>query len=207
MRRAGDLIDMKRYDQQMRQILDTYVEAKHSKVLMSLDDLSFLDLVLDGHSDEAENEAEKALGGKDGVASTIPAIERRVINRKKDSNPEEYRKFSERINRLLDEYRQGVLEYEDYLTVVAELARELRNRTTDPRLDSPAIQAFFDNLNNDVEFALEVYALVKTEAKIGFKTNLKKQGKLRRALETLAAEHEFNVDTIFNIIMNQPEFA
>lgn len=207
MRRAGDLIDMKRYDQQMRQILDTYVEAKHSKVLMSLDDLSFLDLVLDGNSDEAEDEAEKALGGKDGVASTITANVRRVINRKKDSNPEEYRKFSERINRLLEEYRQGVLEYKDYLTAVAELARELRNRTTDPRLDSPAKQAFFDNLNNDVEFALEVYALVKTEAKIGFKTNLKKQGKLRRALETLAAEHEFNVDTIFNIILNQPEFA
>ena len=207
MRRAGDLIDMKHYDQQMRQILDTYVEAKHSKVLMSLDDLSFLDLVLDGNSDEAEDEAENALGGKDGVASTITANVRRVINRKKDSNPEEYRKFSERINRLLEEYRQGVLEYKDYLKAVAELARELRNRTTDPRLDSPAKQAFFDNLNNDVEFALEVYALVKTEAKIGFKANLKKQGKLRRALEALAAEHEFNVDTIFNIIMNQPEFA
>ncbi len=207
MRRAGDLIDMKRYDQQMRQILDTYVEAKHSKVLMSLDDLSFLDLVLNGNSEEEESEAEEELGGKDGVASTITANVRRVINRKKDSNPEEYRKFSERINRLLEEYRQGVLEYKGYLKAVAELARELRNRTTDTRLDSPAKQTFFDNLGEDVEFALEVYTLVKNEAKIGFKTSQKKQGKLRRALESLAIEHEFNVETIFNIIMNQPEFS
>ena len=95
---------------------------------------------------------------------------------RRTSNPEEYRKFSERINRLLEEYRQGVLEYKDYLTAVAELARELRNRTTDQRLDSPAKQAFFDNLNNDVEFALEVYALVKAEAKIGFKTNPEETG-------------------------------
>lgn len=207
MRRAGDIIDMKQYDQQMRQILDTYVEAKHSKVLMSLDDFSFLDLVLDGDSDEAELEAEDALGGKEGVASTITANVRRVINRKRDSNPEEYRKFSERINRLLEEYRQGVIEYKEYLTSIAELARELRNRTTDPRLNTKAKQAFYDNLGENVDLALEVYALVKREAKIGFKTSQKKQAKLRHHLEVLATEKPFDVDAIFNIVMHQAEFA
>ena len=207
MRRAGDIIDMKQYDQQMRQILDTYVEAKHSKVLMSLDDFSFLDLVLDVDSDEAEAEAEDALGGKEGVASTITANVRRVINRKRESNPEEYRKFSERINRLLEEYRQGVIEYKEYLKAIAELARELRNRTTDPRLDTKAKQAFYDNLGVNIDLALEVYSLVKREAKIGFKASQKKQAKLRHHLEMLAAEKPFDVDAIFNIIMHQAEFA
>ena len=48
MHRAGDIIDMKQYDQQMRNILDMYVDAKPSKVLAMLEDFSFLDLVLDG---------------------------------------------------------------------------------------------------------------------------------------------------------------
>ena len=207
MRRAGDIIDMKQYDQAMRQILDTYVEAKHSKVLMSLDDFSFLDLVLDGDSEEAEEEAEDALGGKEGVASTITANVRRVINKKRDSNPEEYHKFSERINRLLEDYRQGIIEYKEFLKAMAELARELRGRTSDPRLDTKAKQAFYDNLGEDADLALEVYDLVKREAKIGFKSSGKKQAKLRHHLEMLAEEKPFDVDTIFNIVMHQDEFA
>lgn len=61
MRRAGDIVDMKLYDQQMRNILDMYIDAKSSKVLAMLEDFSFLDLVLDSNSEEAEHEAEEAL--------------------------------------------------------------------------------------------------------------------------------------------------
>lgn len=206
MRRAGDIIDMKQYDQQMRSILDTYVDAKPSRVLAMLEDFSFLDLVLDGNYEEEEAEAEEALGGKEGVASTITANVRRVVNRKRESNPEEYKKFSERINRLLAEYRQGVLDYKEYLKAIAELARELSNRTSDPRLDTPAKQSLFDNLGENVELALEVYQLIRQNAKQGFRTNEVKQGKLRKVLDKLSKTKPFNVDTILNIAIHQPEF-
>lgn len=206
MRRAGDIIDMKAYDQQMRSILDTYVDAKPSRVLEMLEDFSFLDLILDGVPDEAIEEAEDALGGREGVASTITANVRRVINKKRDSNPEEYNKFSERINRLLTEYRQGVLEYKDYLKAIAELARELSNRTTDPRLDSEAKRALFDNLGEDVDLALEVYDNIRLNAKQGFRTNPTKIAKLKRALSKLADVKPFDVDKILNIAIHQPEF-
>ena len=206
MRRAGDIVDMKLYDQQMRNILDMYIDAKSSKVLAMLEDFSFLDLVLDSNSEEAEHEAEEALGGKDGVASTITANVRRVVNRKRESNPEEYRKFSERINRLLAEYRQGVLDYKEYLKAIAELARELGNRTFDPRLDTQGKQALFDNLGEDVALTLEVYQLIKVNAKQGFRTNDVKKAKLRRALESFTASKPFDVDDILRIVINNPEF-
>lgn len=206
MRRAGDIIDMKQYDQSMRQILDTYVEARHSKVLAMLDDFSFLDLVIEGNSKEAEEEAEEALGGKEGVASTITANVRRVINRKRESNPEEYRKLSERINRLLDEYRQGVVEYKEYLKAIAELAKELREQTSDPRLDTPGKRALYDNLGENIDLALEVYNCIKENAKIGFRENPVKKNKLRRKLEELAAVTPFNVDDIMSIAIHNPEF-
>ena len=206
MRRAGDIIDMKSYDQQMRSILDTYVDAKPSRVLEMLEDFSFLDLILDGDPDESIEEAEDILGGREGVASTITANVRRVINKKRDSNPEEYNKFSERINRLLTEYRQGVLEYKEYLKAIAELARELSNRTTDPRLDSEAKRALFDNLGEDIELALEVYNNIRLNAKQGFRTNPTKIAKLKRSLSNLAADKPFDVDKILNIAIHQPEF-
>lgn len=206
MRRAGDIIDMKQYDQSMRQILDTYVEARHSKVLAMLDDFSFLDLVIEGNSEEAEEEAEEALGGKEGVASTITANVRRVINRKRESNPEEYRKLSERINRLLDEYRQGVVEYKEYLKAIAELAKELREQTSDPRLDTPGKRALYDNLGENIDLTLEVYNCIKENAKVGFRENPVKKKKLRRELEKIAAVTPFNVDDIMSITIHNPEF-
>lgn len=206
MRRAGDLVDIKRYDQTMRQILDDYVEAKHSKILATLTDISFLDLILDGNSDETEDEAEEVLGGKEGVASTMTANVRRVINRKRESNPEEYQKFSERINRLLAEYRQGVIEYKSYLTAIAQLARELNNRTTDSRLDTEAKRALYDNLGEDADFAIEVFNFVKTNAKVGFRDNPVKWNKLRNKLGTFLHEHSFDVDRIMGIIKQHREF-
>lgn len=206
MRRAGDLVDMKMYDQAMRQMLDDYVEAKHSKILATLEDISFLDLILDGDSEEAEDEAEKVLGGKDGVASTMTANVRRVINRKRDSNPEEYQKFSERLNRLLAEYRQGVLEYKAYLTAIAKLVRELNNRTTDSRLDTEGKRALYDNLGEDADVAIDVYNLVKAKAKVGWRANDVKEKKLRHNLEMLSQQHPFDVDRIMGVIKHNHEF-
>lgn len=206
MRRADDRVDMKMYDQTMRLILDDYVEAKHSKILAALEDISFLDLIMDGDSEEAEEEAEEVLGGKEGVASTMTANVRRVINRKRESNPAEYQKFSERLNRLLAEYRQGVIEYKAYLKCLAQLARELRNRTTDSRLDTEGKRALYDNLGEDADFAIEVYNTIKANAKVGFRNSGAKLQKLQVKLDELSRQHPFDVDCIMNIIKRLREF-
>ena len=70
-----------------------------------MEDFSFLDIIdiKDDGDVEVSDNAEKELGGRKGVAETMAANVRRVINRKRESNPEEYKLFSERINRLLEE--------------------------------------------------------------------------------------------------------
>lgn len=129
-----------------------------------------------------------------------------MVNRKRESNPEEYKKFSERINRLLAEYRQGVLDYKEYLKGIAELARELGNRTSDPRLDTPGKQALYDNLGENIDLALEVYQLIRLNAKQGFRTNEVKKAKLHKVLDKLSKTKPFDVDTILQIAIHQPEF-
>ena len=62
-----------------------------------------------------DDKTEEELGGKRGVAETLYQNVRRVINRKRDTNPEEYRKFSEKIDRLLEEYQQSKIEYKELL--------------------------------------------------------------------------------------------
>ena len=86
------------------------------------------------------------------------------------------------------------------------MARELGNRTFDPRLDTQGKQALFDNLGEEVALTLEVYQLIKVNAKQGFRTNDVKKAKLRRALESFTASKPFDVDDILRIVINNPEF-
>jgi type I restriction enzyme R subunit len=46
------------------------------------------------------------------MAEALTANIRRVIMRKRDSNPEEYDKFSARLNQILEEMRENTKEYE-----------------------------------------------------------------------------------------------
>lgn len=86
------------------------------------------------------------------------------------------------------------------------MARELGNRTFDPRLDTQGKQALFDNLGEDLALTLEVYQLIKVNAKQGFRTNGVKEAKLRRALEAFSLSKPIDVDNILRIAINNPEF-
>ena len=210
MMRANDLVDIRRYDAEMRSLLDDYVTAKHPKKIGELDDFSFLDLItVDGNGDpngSAEG-AEDELGGERGVAETIAARVRRVINRKRDANPAEYRLFSERINRLIEDYAQKRIEYKDYLKSVAEIAKELKAaRAVDPRLDTKAKVSLFDNLGKDVELALKVDATIRENAKTGFRENRMRWDRLRNRVKEALEGTAYDVDDVMKIVAAQEEY-
>ena len=175
MQRSGDYVDMKLYDAQMRSLLDRYIIAPRSEKLAELDDFSFLDIInineVTGEADIDAN-AEQELGGQRGVAETMTANVRRVVNRKREQNPEEYRRFSDRINRLLEELRQGVIEYKEFLKQIKQIGEELKHQNAiDPRLDSAAKKDLCDNLGGNVELTLQVYNVAKQFAQPRFRQN------------------------------------
>ena len=95
---------------------------------------------------------ERELGGMRGVAETMTANVRSVINRKRERNPEEYKKFSERINRLLTELQAGTIEYRKFLQEIKLLSDELRQgNTSDARLDNAAKKDLCDNLGGNAQ--------------------------------------------------------
>ena len=128
MHRSGDYFDMRMYDAEMRALLDDYVTAPRAEVLEKLDDFSFLDIIEIKSDDEGDDvqilvdpAAEEELGGHKGVAETLVQNVRHVINRKRDTNPEEYKYFSEKINRLLEEFQQSTIEYKELLKQIVKL--------------------------------------------------------------------------------------
>ena len=209
-KRCGDFVDLKKFDAEMRALLDDYVVSSRVEVLEKLDDFSFLDIIdiKDDGEVEVSPGAETELGGQKGVAETMAANVRRVINRKRESNPEEYKKFSERINRLLEEYQQEKMEYKELLKSIKALAEEIRKgEAVDPRINSEGKKALYDNLGKDLELALKLNDVIEANAAHGFRTSEKRQQKLLLKIEEALKGTDFDAQKIMTIVIHNLEFG
>ena len=210
MKRAGDFVDLKLYDAEMRSLLDNFVTAKHALKLADLEDLSFLDLIkIDkDNGGSVDPDVESDVGGERGVAETLVANVRRYIFRKKETNPAEYRKLSERINRLLEDYRKEKIEYGKLLAEIAKMGKELKgdSAVADPRLDTEAKRSLCDNLGGDADLALKVFEAVGASAKPGFRRNAIRRRKVEMAIEDALQGTDFNPLAVYQIVEHQSEF-
>ncbi len=210
MKRAGDFADLKLYDAEMRALLDNFVTAKHALKLADLEDLSFLDLIKIDNDDggSVDPDVESEVGGERGVAETLAANVRRYIFRKKETNPAEYRKFSERINRLLEDYRKEKIEYRKLLVEIAKMGKELKgdSAVADPRLDTEAKRSLCDNLGGNADLALKVFEAVGASAKPGFRRNAIRRRKVEMAIEDALQGTDFNPLAVYQIVEHQGEF-
>lgn len=210
MKRCGDFADLKQFDAEMRALLDDYVTAAHATKLGNLDNFSFLDVIKkdkDGNASTDEDET-AAAGGERGVAETMAANVRRYVFRKRETNPAEFRKFSERINRLLADYLQEKIEYKKFLEDMMKLCEELKSEkeSRDPRIDTEAKKNLLDNLGGDVELALRVYDAVVASVKPGFRTNAVRRKKVEHALAIALADTDYKPSEIYRIVERQSEF-
>lgn len=211
MKRCGDFADLKQFDAEMRALLDDYVTASHATKLGDLDNFSFLDVIKkdgDGTPESTDADETKAAGGERGVAETMAANVRRYVFRKRETNPAEFRKFSERINRLLADYLQEKIEYKKFLENMVKLCEELKaeKQSRDPRINTEAKKNLLDNLGGDVELALKVYDAVVGSVKPGFRTNAVRRKKVEHALAQALADTEYAAVEIYRIVECQNEF-
>ena len=211
MKRCGDFADLRQFDAEMRALLDDYVTAAHATKLGNLDNFSFLDVIeKDGQGNpEATDPGEtEVAGGERGVAETMAANVRKYVFRKRETNPAEFKKFSERINRLLADYLQEKVEYKKFLEGMMKLCEELKaeKESRDPRIDTEAKKNLLDNLGGDVELTLKVYDAVVASVKPGFRTNTVRRKKVEHALAFALMETGYNPAEIYRIVERHAEF-
>ena len=202
---SGDYVDLKMYDAQMRALLDRYIVAPRCEKLEALDDFSFLDIInIDPETNDVlgvDPEAEAELGGERGVSEIMTSNVRKVINRKREANPAEYKRFSERLNRLLEDLHQKKIEYRDFLRGIRELAIEMRSNDHDPWNGTcPQKKAFYDNFGQDEEFANYLYEAVRNYAKMDFKNNPIKKRHIERIIGQVLIGTPYSIDDVMRIV-------
>ncbi|MDD4822848.1 MAG: HsdR family type I site-specific deoxyribonuclease [Bacteroidales bacterium] len=210
--KSGDALDLKFYDPAMRQLIDNYVRAKDSVEIFKLEDISFLDLV----DKEGESAIDKLpadiKGNQKSVAETLVANMRKMIINERPNNPAYFDKISEMLNQLLQDQKDGRLQYQELVSRLINKIREVRG-TIKPDcpavINTPGKQALYDNLDKDVDLALKIHETVITNAKDDWRDNAvpAKKKKLYKAIRNvLPDKDEEKVSEIMNIISAQKEY-
>lgn len=208
MLRSGDMTDLKQYNAMMRQLLDRYVKAPRSEVLAKLEDLTFLQLIEDEQqAEEIADELTSEESGEPSVAETIASNVRHYIVRKRDMNPDYFDKLSEKINKLLEDYRNKAIAYREMLVqLLMDVARMHNLKTYPSEIDTPLKKALYDNLGEDAGLAMAVYDTVELNALDDWRNLPPRRKKLQKAVKECCNFPDDKLNVIMGIISANDEF-
>ena len=114
--RFNDRVDFSKYEDGVRQLLNTYVTAEDAKILIEP-----LDIL---NKDKMEEQM-AILGTKEAKAEAIQSRQVEVLESERYDDPIKYLSFMERINKTLEEYMKE-RDSEKYLSSMEEIAEDYR---------------------------------------------------------------------------------
>jgi len=115
--RYSDTIDNKEYEAKMRNLMDTYIAAE---------DVIQITAPVDILNEEGFEEEIQRIGSPRAKADTIRTRITKSINTKWDENPAFYKKFSQRIEDIIDEYKAKRISEADYLEKMRSVMKDYR---------------------------------------------------------------------------------
>ena len=150
---SGDYIDLKRFEPDMRHLLDTYIRAEESETLSTFEEMTLVELIVE-RGDEAFSKLPSGIrDNPEAVAETIENNVRRLIVQEKPVNPRYYEKMSELLDELIEERRQGAADYKEYLSWMIELSKRVmrtgEQSSYPARIHTAALRSLYDNLPED----------------------------------------------------------
>lgn len=207
---SGDYIDLKKYEPDMRRLIDRYVSASESEHLTSFDNMSLVDLIVRDGEAAIENLPASVKKDTEATAETIENNVRKLIIDEMPTNPRYYMHMSEILADLVAQRKRDDLAYEDYLQNIIELSKQVRQPAESDRypisLQTKSLQALYDNLGEDEEKALKVDEAIRGALTADFRGHPIKERRVRNAISEVLGGSEEEVDRIFDIVKSQDDY-
>ena len=215
--RFNDRVDFSKYEDGVRQLLNTYVTAEDAKILIEP-----LDIL---NKDKMEEQM-AILGTKEAKAEAIQSRQIEVLESDRYDDPIKYLSFMERINKTLEEYMKE-RDSEKYLSSMEEIADDYRNgrsNVTYPRniVHNSEAKSFYgsvcsglkksignaDGYENEATgfLALQIKDIVAQNAKRDWRDNVIVHRNIRKMLDDALFDYmednnlDWSLDTIDIII-------
>lgn len=207
---SGDYIDLKSYEPGMRNLIDMYIDADHSRKISGLDDFTLVDLIVEkGISGLDDVLSENIQKDKEAMAETIENNIRKVIIEERPGNPKYYEKMSELLQELIRKRKEQAADYEQYLQELVALAKKVKRTEGQDKypekVKSEGQKALYDNLDSNYELALTIDETVKYTAKDGWRENKIKERQIKNALNKHIPDH-MDINVVMDLIKNQHEY-
>lgn len=207
---AGETLELKAYEADMRHLIDKFIEADEAEKISPFDDLPLLDLIVKlGIAKAVEQVKTKTGGDLTTAAETITHNVRSRIIKGKLTDPAYYEKMSQVLDELIRDLRAKRLDYKAYLDRIAELAQKVQAGTDDSTpssLNTRGKRAIYYNLGEDEHKALLVHDVVMEYRLDGWRGNQAKERSLQGALyEALDQDYEETMKA-FEIVKKQSEY-
>ncbi|WP_026799194.1 type I restriction endonuclease subunit R [Pontibacillus halophilus] len=196
--RYSDTIDHKEYEAKMQKLMDQYISSEDMMQITNPVD------ILD--RDRFEEEMDR-LGSKRAKADAIRTRLTKSINEKYEENPAYYKKFSERIQQALDEYKEKRINEAEYWQRMNKMKEEYRQGASEDNYPSNIkgngnAQAFygvtkdtFNEINEKKtsydlvgELALDMDGIIREHTKVDWHDNTDVHNRIEQALDDLVYE-------------------
>lgn len=207
---AGENVDFKQYEADMRHLLDTYISAKPSEVVSDFEDAGLIQLIVDLGEGAVDKLPEGIKKNPEAVAETITNNTRKLIIDEHALNPKYYDKMSQLLDAILEERRKGALDYKAYLAKLLELAAKVGKKESDTVYpdwaDNGARRVLVDFFYPAVDVALVVDATVRNNKPDSWVGNFLKEKKVKRALRQVLPDDFDRLDELFELVKARNEY-
>ncbi|MBI3348272.1 MAG: HsdR family type I site-specific deoxyribonuclease [Burkholderiales bacterium] len=151
---AGETLDLKPFEADMRHLIDTYIEAQAPRKISPFDGVGLLDLIVKtGIADAIAAQLGEMKGNQEAIAETIENNVRSKILREQLTDPAYFAKMSALLDEIIRLRKERAIEYEEYLARIATVVRQVaagRDEDTPKALKTSAQLALYNNLKGYV---------------------------------------------------------
>jgi type I restriction enzyme, R subunit len=211
---SSDYIDLKKYEPDMRQMLDMYLTADPSRVLSNLGEATLLQLIVENGIEAATEKLPSSIkGNKAAMSETIENNMRKTIIQEMPVNPAYYEKMSVLLLELIRLRKEGAITYEEILKKYEELAKDIQPNTKKsyPKdIDTKPKQALYDNLEENEELSIVMDEQIRYVKDDDWRSTHIKRRKveltIKEVLEKYGITDEEAVSKIFDLVSNQKEY-
>lgn len=208
---SGDYIDLKKYEPDMRHLIDTYISAEESRKVSALEDMSLIEVIVERGVDFVDELPEGTRKNKEAAAETIENNVRRKIIEKTETNPKYFEKMSQLLKELVEQRKRAAISYEEYLKHIVELTKKVHRQENDTNYPedirkSKALMALYDNLERNEELALKLHKKILSEKQDGWRGDPIKSRRIRGIIYSCVGDDEERIEKIFKIAEKQGEY-
>ncbi|MDM1020433.1 type I restriction endonuclease subunit R [Acinetobacter sp. VNK23] len=208
---SGDLLDMKRFEPAMRHLLDMYIRAEDSEVLMDFEELGLIELIVEKGTDALDALPKDIRNDEQAMAETIENNVRKTIIDENPVNPKYYEQMSVLLDELIELRRQKAIEYQEYLKRIRDLSSKiirLEQSTAHypSSMDSNAKRALYDNFGKDEVLATKIDSVIRYTKKADWVGDKFKEREIAFAIQQDTKGYDLDMQSVMELVKAQREY-